>query len=149
MPEQINLSTSLPDCVSDEEFQSDDPCVSRQINQPKPSCLLLSEGSLSEKNDEMRNLKEMFPGRSDVDLESVLSNSASLPEAIDILLKKDDGVNNEGSAKFLSNYVHITRAGARTLIEGVYIHIFRFCPTSFFCNKVNFKKKLVSLNLNI
>ena len=61
----------------------------------------------------MRNLKEMFPGRSDVDLESVLSNSASLPEAIDILLKKDDGVNNEGSAKFLSNYVHITRAGAR------------------------------------
>ena len=108
MPEQINLSTSLPDCVSDEEFQSDDPCVSRQMNQPKPSCLLLSEGGLSEKNDEMRNLKEMFPGRSDVDLESVLSNSASLPEAIDILLKKD-GVNNEGSAKFLSNYVHITR----------------------------------------
>ena len=147
MPEQINLSTSLPDCVSDEEFQSDD--MSRQINQPKPSCLLLSEGGLSEKNDEMRNLKEMFPGRSDVDLESVLSNSASLPEAIDILLKKDDGVNNVGSAKFLSNYVHITRAGARTLIEGVYIHIFRFCPTSFFCNKVNFKKKLVSLNLNI
>ena len=48
----------------------------------------------------MRNLKEMFPGRSDVDLQSVLSNSASLPEAIDILLKKDDGVNNEGSARF-------------------------------------------------
>lgn len=53
----------------------------------------------------MRNLKDMFPGRSDVDLESALSNSASLPEAIDILLKKDDGVNNEGKAKFWSNSV--------------------------------------------
>lgn len=46
VPEQINLSASLPDYVSDEEFKSDDPCVSRQINQPKPSCLLLPEGGL-------------------------------------------------------------------------------------------------------
>ena len=33
----------------------------------------------------------------------------------------------------------VTRAGVRMLIGGVYIHIFRFCPTSFFCNKVDFK----------
>ena len=32
------------------------------------------------------------------------------------------------------------RAGARTLIGGVYIHIFRLCPTSFFCIKVDFKR---------
>ena len=101
VPEQINLSAFLPDCVSDEKFQSDDPCVSKQINQPKQSCLVLREGLLSGKNNEMKNLIEMFPGSSDVDMESVLSNSASLPEAIDILLKKDDGVNNENSAKFL------------------------------------------------
>ena len=34
-------------------------------------------------------------------------------------------------------------AGARTLIGGgggVYIHIFGFCPTSFFCNKVDCKR---------
>ena len=28
----------------------------------------------------------------------------------------------------------------RTLIGGVYIHIFRFCLTSFFWNKVDFKR---------
>ena len=28
--------------------------------------------------------------------------------------------------------MYVSRAVARTLIEGVYIHIFRFCPTSFF-----------------
>ena len=38
--------------------------------------------------------------------------------------------------------IHILRAVARTLIGGggVYIHIFRFCPTSFFWNKVDFKR---------
>ena len=34
----------------------------------------------------------------------------------------------------------VTRAGARTLIAGVHIHIFRLCPTSFFCNNVDFKR---------
>ena len=77
---EVAYSTAL--CVPD------DPCVSRPISQPKSSCLLLPGRGLSERNDEMRNLKEMFSGRSDADLESVLSNSASLPEAIDILLKK-------------------------------------------------------------
>ena len=47
--------------------------------------------------------------------------------------------------RFLDTFrgLNIRRAGARTLIGGrvgVYIHIFRFCPTSFFCNKVDFKR---------
>ena len=32
-----------------------------------------------------------------------------------------------------------SRAIARALIGGVYIHIFRSCQTSFFGNKVDFK----------
>ena len=36
--------------------------------------------------------------------------------------------------------LHSIRAVARTLIGGVYIHIFRFCPTTFFSNKVDFKR---------
>ena len=32
------------------------------------------------------------------------------------------------------------RAVARTLIGGVYIHIFRFCPTDFFWNQRYFKR---------
>ena len=43
---------------------------------------------------------------------------------------------------FRTYYTILTRAGARTLIGGggVYIHVFRFCLTSFFCNKVDFKR---------
>ena len=45
-------------------------------------------------------------------------------------------------------------AVARTLIGGggVFIHIFMFCPTSFFWNKIQiyqFEKKLVGQNMNI
>ena len=32
------------------------------------------------------------------------------------------------------------KAVAKALIGGVYIHIFRFCPTSFFSNKIDFKE---------
>ena len=41
---------------------------------------------------------------------------------------------------------------ARTLIGGVFIHIFMFCPTSFFWNQIQiyqFEKKLVGQNMNI
>ena len=46
------------------------------------------------------------------------------------------------------------RAVARTLIGGggVYIHIFMFCPTSFFSNQIQidqFEKKSVGQNMNI
>ena len=45
-------------------------------------------------------------------------------------------------------------AVARTLIGGggVFIHIFMFCPTSFFLNQIQiyqFEKKLVGQNMNI
>ena len=48
---------------------------------------------------------------------------------------------------FLAN-----RAVARTLIGGVHIHIFMFCPTSFFSNQIQidqFEKKSVGQNMNI
>ena len=46
----------------------------------------------------------------------------------------------------------VSRAVARTLIGGVYIHIFMFCPTSFFSNQIQidqFEKKYVGQNMNI
>ena len=49
----------------------------------------------------------------------------------------------------------LTRAVARTLIGGgggVHIHIFMFCPTSFFSNQIQidqFEKKSVGQNMNI
>ena len=46
----------------------------------------------------------------------------------------------------------VSRAVARTLIGGVYIHIFMFCPTSFFSNQIQidqFEKKSVGQNMNI
>ena len=44
------------------------------------------------------------------------------------------------------------RAVAKTLIGGVHIHIFMFCPTSFFTNQIQidqFEKKSVGQNMNI
>ena len=46
----------------------------------------------------------------------------------------------------------IYRAVARTLIGGVHIHVFMFCPTSFFSNQIQisqFEKKSVGQNMNI
>ena len=46
----------------------------------------------------------------------------------------------------------LVRAVARTLIGGVYIHIFMFCRTSFFSNQIQidqFEKKSVGQNMNI
>ena len=41
-----------------------------------------------------------------------------------------------GQASRISNVFHVCRAVARTLMGGgvVFIHIFMFCPTSFFSN---------------
>ena len=52
-------------------------------------------------------------------------------------------------------HLQVHRAVARTLIEGgggVYIHIFMFCPTSFFSNQIQidqFEKKSLEQNMNI
>ena len=46
----------------------------------------------------------------------------------------------------------IVTAVARTLIGGVFINIFMFCPTSFFWNQIQiyqFETKLVGQNMNI
>ena len=52
----------------------------------------------------------------------------------------------------LLKHSQIVRTVARTLIGGVYIHIFMFCPTSFFSNQIQidqFEKKSVGQNMNI
>ena len=45
----------------------------------------------------------------------------------------DANLCNAGRALLSSlRYYLMNRAVARTLVEGVYIHIFGFCPTDFF-----------------
>ena len=42
----------------------------------------------------------------------------------------------------------IIRAVARTLIGGVYIHIFVFCPTSFFISKETSRAEHENMNIH-
>ena len=66
-------------------------------------------------------------------------------------------LNRLGSGALISgntvqNIIMRHRAVARTLIGGVHIHIFMFCPTSFFSNPIQidqFEKKSVGQNMNI
>jgi hypothetical protein len=97
MQEQVNQSTSLQMSLSDEETPSTEPCIPEQTNQSKPLHISIPDEDLSEKNNELSNLQEIFPDRSNADLENALSSSINLAGAIDILLQNDDGVGNEGS----------------------------------------------------
>ena len=78
-------------------------------------------------------------------------NDHSAPNLKQLFNKRNEA---QTSYNLRNNQTDITLPTAvpRTLIGGVFIHIFMFCPTSFFWNQIQIyqlENKLVGQNMNI
>ena len=103
---------------------------------PVPTKIIYCYGECQKKFDELPSNVELMEGFPDNLSDMVRGHDHSLVVLDDLARRRSI------YARFAPPWdIRIVpRAVARTLIGGVYIHIFRFSLTSFFWNKVDFKR---------